>query len=165
MADKKNKGKSIAKHEGPDHSSPYPVSRLAPPTQLVDLARQIEKADQMIGTRVSSKLQVISDQIKILQDQAREVLEKARIDQDLHRVRCNFKRIPGRIYHLYAKEDDSRYFSMLSPDDWRGDPPDAYIGPYRLEADMSWTQADNRDEEQGSFSEMLTGLLHNRKVR
>lgn len=130
-------------HKKSDHSSPYPVSRLAPPIQLIDLARQIEKADQAIANQLSAKLQVISDQIKKLQNQAREELERARYDQYLHRVRCDFKRIPGKIYYLYAKEDDSRYFSLLSPDDWQGKPPNTYIGSFRLEADMSWTPAEN----------------------
>lgn len=164
MTDQKKQAESVEKHDGPDRSSPYPVSRLAPPIQLVDLARQIEKADQMIATQIGSKLKVISDQIKRLQDEAREVLEKAKSDQDLHRVKCNFKRIPGQTYHLYIKEDKSRYFSMLSPDDWQGEPPDVYIGPYRLEADMSWTVAENLGEEDG-FSEKLTDFLKSQDNR
>lgn len=141
MSARNTRKQSISRHKGPDHAAPYPVSRLAPPIQLVDLAREIEKADQMIATQVSSKLKVISEQIRQLQDQAREVLQKAGFDQDLHRVRCNFKRVPGKKYHLYARENGSRYFSMLSPDDWLGDPPDTYIGTFRLETDLSWTPA------------------------
>lgn len=160
MTTRKTNKKPIEKHEGPDHTSPYPVSRLAPPIPLVDLAREIEKADQMIATQISSKLGVISEQIRKLQDQAREVLEKAKHDQALHRVRCNFKRVPGHTYHLYAKEDDSRYFSMLSPADWQGEPPDRYIGPFRLQADMSWTPAEDQREDE-PFNEMLKDYLKN----
>ena len=164
MSNKKPRNKPVQKHEGPDHSSPYPVSRLAPPIPLVDLAQEIEKADRMIATQISSKLQVISDQIKKLQDQAREVLEKAKHDQELHRIKCNFKRVPGNTYHLYAKEDDTRYFSMLSPADWQGKPPDTYIGPFRLEADMSWTSAENRQMENG-FNELLADFLKGQNGR
>lgn len=158
MSDKKKLHKPLHNHDGPDHSSPYPLSRLAPPTPLVDLAREIEKADQMIATQINSKLQVISDQIRKLQDQAREVLEKARNDQELHRVRCSFKRIPGHIYHLYVKEGDFRYFSMLSPADWHGVPPDTYIGPFRLEADMSWTSVEGK-QDRDAFNEMVNGFM------
>ena len=28
-------------HEGPDRQSPYPVSRLAPPISLVDMAKEM----------------------------------------------------------------------------------------------------------------------------
>ncbi|GAB4336557.1 MAG: hypothetical protein Kow0089_06960 [Desulfobulbaceae bacterium] len=130
-------------HQGPDHAAPYPVSRLAPPIRLVDLAREIDEADRMIGARVNAELRVIVDQIRKLREQAEAVLEKARQDQDLHRVRCTFKRVVGKTYHLYEKEDGSRYFSLLSPDDWRGSPPDRYVAPYRLEPDLSWTPADD----------------------
>ena len=141
--DKKNKESGI--HTGPDHSAPYPVSRLAPPIALVDLAREIEQADQMVNVRVSAKLRVIADQIKALQEEARTVLEEAQQDQDLHHAQCAFKRLPGHIYHLYQKEDGSRHFSMLSPEDWQSAPPHTFLGSYRLEADMSWTPSEKLD--------------------
>lgn len=146
MSDDQSKKYQGPAHQGPDHASPYPVSRLAPATQLVDLAKQIDQADAMLNTRVSAKLQVIADQVRVLQAEARSILEQTQRDQDLHRVQCNFKRQPGRIYHLYRRADDSRYFSMLSPAEWRGEPPHEFLGSYRLEADMSWTPAEAIDE-------------------
>lgn len=139
MADDDFKQHQGGPHRGPDHSSPYPVSRLAPAISLVDLARQIEQADRMVNARVNAKLRVIANQIETLQNEARAVLAEARHDQELHHARCHFQRRPGQIYHLYRQRDGSLYFSMLSPDDWRGQPPHPFKGSYRLEADMSWT--------------------------
>ena len=135
---KKHEGKGLV-HEGDARSAPYPVSRLGATVDLVDLAQQIAKADSHINTRVSAKLQLIADQIRYLQDEARAVLEGAQRDQELHRAQCNFKRIPGRIYHLYGRSDGSSYFSMLGPEEWGGTPPHPFKGSYRLENDMSWT--------------------------
>lgn len=129
-------------HQGPDHAAPYPVSRLAPAIELVDLAREIAQADTMVNSRVSAKLKVIADQVRSLQAQAREALEQAGRDQALHHAQCNFQRRPGHTYHLYCRADGSRYFSMLAPTDWRGGPPHTFEGSYRLEADMSWTPLD-----------------------
>lgn len=140
---KKHEGKE--RHHGPDRSSPVPVSRLAPPIELVDLAREIEQADKMLNTRLSSKLRVIADQIRSLQREARCALEEARQDQRLHRIRCNFQRRPGQVYHLYRKNDGSLYFSMLSPEEWSGNPPHSFQGSFRLETDMSWTSMDKPD--------------------
>lgn len=145
---KKHEGKGDV-HQGSARSAPYPVSRLGAPVDLVDLAQQIASADSHINTRVSSKLQVIADQIRYLQDEARSVLDSAQRDQELHRAQCNFKRIPGKIYHLYARADGSKYFSMLGPKDWGDVPPHKHKGSYRLENDMSWTleeQIDRSDE-------------------
>lgn len=145
-------------HHGESSTAPYPTSRLAPQVELVDLARQISEADAMVNTRVSAKLKVIADQIKSLQAEARMVLEEAQLDQDLHRAECNFKRIPGKVYHLYQKAGGQIYFSMLSPDDWQGRSPHQYINSYRLEADMSWLPLERLGEKDDS-RELVNRLL------
>lgn len=145
-------------HQGGDRSAPYPVSRLAPAFESGDLAAEVARAETLLSARTSAKLRVIADQIKALRVEARKVLDDAREEQALTRARCGFKRIPGHIYHLYRKTNGSSYFSMLSPADWRGDPPDEHIGSYRLEADYSWTPAERADhvDETG---EMVCQLL------
>ncbi len=142
------------RHDGPAHSAPYPVSRLAPRFDLVDLAREIETADQMINARLGGQMAVIAEQVKALQAQARAILAQARSDQQLNRARCAFRRIPGRVYHLYQAEDGGLVFSMLSPDDWRGQPPQRFIGSYRLQTDMSWTAADTPAEAESGVDQL-----------
>lgn len=119
-------------------ASPYPTSRLAPRIDLVDLAREIEQADAAVGMVASAKLEAIREQMMALKAQAERVLEEARAAARLHRARCAFKKIPGHTYHLYARDDGDLYFSMLSPDDWRGAPPHRFEGSYVLQADMSF---------------------------
>jgi hypothetical protein len=114
-----------------------PLARRAP-IDLIDLASEIQRADETLASVTGGKLQVIAEQIRRLQDQAREVLERAERDAMLHHATCLFRKLPGHVYHLYRKGSGS-YFSMLSPDDWRGSPPDPFVGTFRLEADMSWT--------------------------
>jgi len=146
-------------HRGPDNSAPYPVSRLAPGFELVDLAREIEAADATLASHASGKLKLIAEQIRALQDQARAILEETRRNQELHRAACNFRRQPGKIYHLYRKPGGGTYFSMLTPTDWRGEPPHEFLGSYRLEADMSWTPAEAaeqpRDDDVARLLQML----------
>ncbi len=126
-------------HHGPDRSAPYPVSRLAPAVELVDLAQEIARADEVIRARSNAELRLIAEQIRSLQAKAREILEAAQRDQDLHRIPCSCRRVPGKVYHLYRRDDGSRYFSLLSPADWGGHPPHTHQGAYRLEPDMRWT--------------------------
>ena len=138
MKDNSRKYKG-AKHNGDDRSSPYPVSRLAPAIELVELAREIAEADRFLNVRVTAKLKVIADQIRALQNEARSILDEARQNQELNHALCSFQRRPGNIYHLYKKKNGTTYFSMLSPEDWKSKPPHEYTGSYRLENDMSWT--------------------------
>ena len=146
-------------HQGADHSAPYPVSRLAPPTGMVDLAREIEHADDMLKVRTTAKLRVIAEQMKALQSEARRLLEEAQRDTDLNHARCNFQKVPGKIYHLYREGNGRLAFSMLSPDDWGGEPPQEYQDSYRLEADLSWTPAENL-EQPDETGELVQRLLH-----
>jgi hypothetical protein len=78
-------------HQGPDHSAPYPVSRLAPAFGGTDLAAEVAQAEAMLGARTGAKLRVIADQIKALQEEARRVLAQAREEQALTRAQCAFK--------------------------------------------------------------------------
>lgn len=157
MSDSSNKYQGD-KHQGENFSAPYPVSRLSPQVELVDLARQIAEADAMVNNRVSAKLKVIADQIRALQTEAHKILDDARQDQQLHRAECHFKRIPGKLYHLYEKNDGKTYFSMLSPEDWNGRCPHRYLNSYRLENDMSWTPAQKLEEPDDS-RELVNRLL------
>ncbi len=150
QADRPNLTRSGRPHSGSDHSAPHPVSRLAPAFDIVDLAAEIAQADAAIGQRVSSKLQVIADQVRYLQAQARTILEAARQDSLLHQARCAFRRQPGKTYHLYRRTDGTQEFSMLSPADWGGSPPHRFLGSYRLENDMSWTAAEKVVEKDQS---------------
>ncbi len=132
-------------HRGDARSSPYPVSRLAPAFQAPELAAEIARAESMLSARTGAKLRVIADQIKALQAEARKVLGEARDEQALTHAECAFKRIPGKIYHLYRKAGGGTFFSMLSPADWRGAPPHEHLGSYRLENDYAWTPAEDLD--------------------
>ncbi len=123
-------------------ASPYPMSRLAPPHDMVDVAREIQQADALLGAVTGGRLELIARQIRALQAEARELLDAARRDGELHRAQCAFKKRPGRVYHLYRRPDGTRYLSMLSPEEWGGAPPHPFDGSYRLEVDMSWTPAD-----------------------
>jgi hypothetical protein len=127
---------------GADHASPYPVSRLAPAFGLVDLAREVARADEMLANRAEAQLKVIAEQVRLLQQQARGILQQTQRDQQLHRARCNFRKRPGQIYHLYHDSLQQPVLSMLSPEDWRGRPPHRFIGSFRLEHDRSWTPMD-----------------------
>ncbi len=128
------------------HSSTYPISRLDAPIDLVEAAREIQRAEATLEMAVGARLQVIAEQMRHLRAEAERLMRKARRDAELHRAECHLVRRPGRVYHLYRREDGSRYLSLLSPADWGQAPPHAFEGSYRLEPDMSWTRTDAEDD-------------------
>jgi hypothetical protein len=109
---------------------------------LVEVAKEIEQADQWIASTANAKLTTIAAQMRALREAAEQVLAKAEHDAALHRAEAHFKRYPGRVYHLYERADGSRYWSLLSPEEWQDKMPHAFIGSFRLEADQSFTALD-----------------------
>jgi hypothetical protein len=159
MSDPVDKKHDGPVHTGPDHSAPYPLSRLAPSFGLVDMAREIEEADTMLSAVAGGRLETLAAQIRALQEEAHRVLEQAKRDAILHRAECRFKKVPGAVYHLYKRQNDTHYFSLLSPDDWGPRCPHSFEGSYRLEVDMSWTPA---SESAPATTAMVKALLSGR---
>ncbi|KAL9706520.1 hypothetical protein quinque_010038 [Culex quinquefasciatus] len=85
---------------------------------IVQLAKDIQSADIQVENNACAKLLVIAEQVKFLQEQARKILEETQAAQELHHAACNFKKIPGHIYHLYRRDSGQTY---------------------RLEHDLTWT--------------------------
>ena len=89
---------------------------------LVELAEVVQKADQFTRATAGSKLTVIAEQVafvgmfkqqsyhseylqvRFLQEQARKVLEDARLNALLHKTACNFKKVPGKTYYVSCIE-------------------------------------------------------------
>jgi hypothetical protein len=128
------------KHEGPSRSSPYAVSRLAPPHDLVDVAKQIQEADAMLGAVAHARLSTIAEQMKMLKAEAERILDETRRSLDLHRARCSFAKRAGSVYHAYRRTSGEVWLSMIGPEEW-GEPSEErrFVGTYRLELDQSWT--------------------------
>jgi hypothetical protein len=152
------------RYTGRSAASPYGLSRLAPAFDLVQTAREIEKADAQLATVTGGKLMLLAEQIRALQAKAEHLLTKAKIDAELHRVRCAFEKRVGGVYHLYRDPDGSQWFSLFGPDEWRTGAPD-FVASYRLEADMSFTDLKDLVEEAEIDREELRAFLASRARR
>merc|ERR1711936_1482818 len=120
---------------------------------LVELAEVVQKADQFTRATAGSKLTVIAEQVRFLQEQARKVLEEARLNALIHKTSCNFKKIPGKTYYVYKqrKNPDDEFMSMISPEEWGSSGPE-FVAGYRLEYDMSWTELKDFDRRSNEIT-------------
>lgn len=134
---KHNKAEPVLKDK---HLMPHAGRTLDPPIRLVDRAKEIESASESIETHVNGKLQLIVNQIRSLQEEAKQIVEQAHLDVELHKVKCNFEKAVGQEMHLYEKPDGAKYFSLLSPAEWNNKPPHNFLGSYRLQPDRSFEE-------------------------
>ncbi|KAI4459581.1 hypothetical protein MML48_6g00019044 [Holotrichia oblita] len=128
-------------------------------SDLVQLAKEIQKADTFVHANACNKLQVIAEQIRFLQTQAEKILLETKRNTDLHHAACNFVKVPGNIYHLYQRSSGQKYFGMLSPQEWQT--PHEYLGSFRLEHDQSWTAAEYTEEKDNQLQLLDKVLAHN----
>jgi hypothetical protein len=164
MTDRDDNKYSGDNFRGADHASPYPVSRLGAPISLVDSARIIEAASSKVALRTNAQLEVIVEQMKALQERAREIIEQASRDVDLIHAECRFHRVPGKIYHLFERGDGHRYFSMVGPDEFGGAVPRGFVASYRYEHDESWTRVDEMEARDRRRAE-IQGFVSNRLLK
>ncbi|HEX6239836.1 MAG TPA: DUF2452 domain-containing protein [Polyangiales bacterium] len=160
MADGADDGSE--RYRGPSRAAPYALSRLSGPVSLVEVAREIEQADQWLASTASAKLGVIAEQMRALREAAQRVIDRAARDAELHRAEARFKRYAGRTYHLYERAGGALYWSLLSPADWGGEPPHSFRGSYRLEADQSFTELGVDDAAGDADPNEVAGWLKQR---
>lgn len=116
----------------------YPSSTLDPPISMIDQVKEIELAERTLKLGVNSKLDVIVKQIRALKNQAKDIIEKAHHDMELHKAECAFQKVIGEPIYLYKRGQGKLYFSRLSPEDWGGAPPHQFLGSYVMNYDKSF---------------------------
>ncbi|XP_075237216.1 uncharacterized protein C1orf50 homolog isoform X1 [Lycorma delicatula] len=119
--------------------------------ELNELAKEVEKADKIAHSSAVNRLELIAEQMKFLQSQACKVVVELHQGLSLNHAACNFKKVPGKTYHLYQRQSGQKYFSMLSPEEWDSRLPHQFLGSFRLENDMTWTPAERIDSRENNL--------------
>lgn len=124
---------------------------------LEKLISALKDSNENVKHTALNKLDVIGEQIRFLQKQAKEILEDAFTHSALHKVPCNFVKVPGTIYHLYERPSGEKIWSMISPEEFGASSKNTHIESYRMESDRSFTPVDKLDEhaENRKFAEAL----------
>ncbi|KAM4015404.1 uncharacterized protein C1orf50 homolog [Anomaloglossus baeobatrachus] len=129
--------------------STYQTHRIGDPSNLVELAQQVQKADDFIRANACNRLTVIAEQIRILQEQARKFTKYLLFEVITHKGGCSV------IY--------SYFFFLFHPlQDWGPSCPHEFLAAYKLQHDMSWTPFENierRDAEISIIDKLLNDQI------
>merc|ERR1712156_437755 len=149
--------------------NPEKSGKIRSQFDLVELAGETQTADKFTRATAGSKLSVIAEQVRFLQEQATKILEQAQRDKEINHMACNFKRIPGKLYYIYRQKfhmqkhgEGKPYMSMISPEEWGKDCP-PFIAAYKLEHDMTWTPQENieaKEDENAIIDKILNKQSH-----
>ena len=56
------------------------------------------------------------------------ILEKAKVEKELHTAACNLNKKPGQIYYYYERKSGQKYLTIMSPSDWGANCPHEFLG-------------------------------------
>ena len=145
-------------HEMPDGKMPFPVRSNEPPFSSLERYIEIDRlsiwgeAKREIKTQAKKQLELLDQIHKELIEKAHAILDKAKLDIELHEIPMFSSKIRGRTYYLYESGQDiqnSLFFSILDPSEYQlADATAVFRGSYRLNEDSSWTYLASTNPDQ-----------------
>ena len=102
-----------------------------------------------------AQLKLIAKQIDMLRQEALNIINNSKKQNDLHRIKSSFKLISGNTYYLYEKNiskkdlkcneiqssNSEKYFSLISPEEWESSNSkfnDIFLGKYFYDFDKKF---------------------------
>ena len=86
------------------------------------------------------KLKHIAKQMEMLKREAAEIIRESFQQNDIQGIPCRCKKVSGNTYYLYTKQEGSRYFSLISPDEWGNIFSDEHVGTYYYDYDKTFVK-------------------------
>ncbi len=112
---------------------PYGDNRSAPSFKDTEKEISIWK-DQ----KHNSSNKYFDTKLQELQEEYNKLAEEYKLNEMVYNAQCRFGPVIGEVYHLYQREDESTFLSMIGPNDWLSVKPDNFIGSFRLTSNDKW---------------------------
>ena len=112
---------------------PYGDNRSAPSFKDTEKEISIWK-DQ----KHNSSNKYFDTKLQELQEEYNKLTEEYKLNEMVYNAQCRFGPVIGEVYHLYQREDESTFLSMIGPNDWLSVKPDSFIGSFRLTSNDKW---------------------------
>lgn len=104
----------------------------------VDKGKIKGRAMKAMYEQTSSQLNQIKEQVELLINQAQNIHERITVSEEIYTANCLFEPRIGNIYHLYKRDDGSKFLSLVGPDEWGDNISFEFICSARLLADHTW---------------------------
>lgn len=106
---------------------PYGTDMAAPKIELTDISHwknnTVSKVNHQLGARF--------EELKVAYE---KLMEQYEFNKLIYEAKFSFEPVIGQVYHLYKKEDQTTFLSLLSPKECAFN----YLKSFRLNADQIW---------------------------
>jgi hypothetical protein len=99
----------------------------APAIQLEDISGWKKTASADVNKQFKSKFDELKAEYETL-------VEEYRWNDLIFKAQYSFKPVIGEIYHLYVREDETIFLSLIEPSSWE----QKYIGSFKLTSTQKW---------------------------
>lgn len=73
-----------------------------------------------------------------LKAEYQKLIEEVNWNDLVYKSIYNFTPVMGEIYHLYIKDDNKTFLSLISPSEWN----QKYIGSFKLDSTQKWSKVE-----------------------
>lgn len=74
-----------------------------------------------------------------LKAEFQKLIDEVNWNDLVYTSKYSFIPVMGEIYHLYIKDDETMFLSLICPDQWR----QKHIGSFKLDSTQKWIKVDN----------------------
>ena len=113
-----------------------------------DMGKVKSNALLAMEQQTDMQLRQIQEQIELLFKQAQEIKSRTDISVWIYQAQMGFNPLVGHVYHLYEKEDEKHFLSMVSPGEWgRSRSFKRFVATVKLLADHTWDVIKRAEEQ------------------
>ncbi len=116
----------------------YVVDRMSKtyPTEIGSQKFSPDNIELFKLEKTSKIKKYYSSKFDELAKQYEDLISDINLNERLYMAKHNFEPISGETYHLYKKENNEEFLSLISPSEWSN--KFEYIGSYKFLSDGRW---------------------------
>lgn len=114
-----------------------------------DMGKAKSRALMAMEQQTDLQYRQLQRQIELLAKQAQELKNRVEISQQIYNCEMGFEPLISHTYHLYRREDEKLFLSMVAPNEWgRTKKSHEHIATVKMLADHTWEIISNTNNNE-----------------
>lgn len=95
----------------------------------------------------NQKLELLKEQAEQIMKQAKKILDNVSFTKEMYDYGLRFEPVIDHIYHVYEREDEERFVSLIAPSEWGSRYNFKHVYSARFCPDDTWEKIDEELHE------------------